>query len=254
VQFRVTGTTSWSQAIENLTSTGYTVLDLSSGFSYDFVVIATNSSGTSPLSNIFTASTTTTPITPEQATDITVLVKSSTSVTVNWAAPSAGGSVSNYNVQYRISGTTNWTSNAGTTSVTSLVITGLTPATSYDFSVIALNSFGEAPASTVVTAMTAQPGNVASITWNVAPSGSYALGIGSIGVNAHVSPSTAEVQFGFSSSSAVPPATWTAGTFVNTNLWGAYVPIPASAGSWYAWVEGTDGSSPTVAQSAFVVT
>jgi len=42
--------------------------------------------------------------------------------------------------------------------------------------------------------------------------------------------------------------------YVNTNLWGAYVSTPASAGTWYAWVEGTDGSKPTVYPTAFTVT
>lgn len=41
---------------------------------------------------------------------------------------------------------------------------------------------------------------------------------------------------------------------VNTNLWGAYVSTPASAGTWYAWVEGTDGSKPTVYPTPFTVT
>jgi prolipoprotein diacylglyceryltransferase len=42
--------------------------------------------------------------------------------------------------------------------------------------------------------------------------------------------------------------------FVNTDLWGAYVSTPASAGTWYAWVEGTDGSKPTVYPTPFTVT
>lgn len=39
----------------------------------------------------------------------------------------------------------------------------------------------------------------------------------------------------------------------STNLWGAYVSTPASPGTWYAWVEGTDGSKPTVDPTAFTV-
>ena len=42
--------------------------------------------------------------------------------------------------------------------------------------------------------------------------------------------------------------------YVNTDLWGAYVSTPASAGTWYAWVEGTDGSTPTVYPTPFTVT
>lgn len=42
--------------------------------------------------------------------------------------------------------------------------------------------------------------------------------------------------------------------YVNTNLWGAYVSTPATAGTWYAWVEGIDGSLPTVCPAPFTVT
>jgi hypothetical protein len=41
---------------------------------------------------------------------------------------------------------------------------------------------------------------------------------------------------------------------VNTDLWGAYVSTPATAGTWYAWVEGIDGSKPTVYPTPFTVT
>jgi len=41
---------------------------------------------------------------------------------------------------------------------------------------------------------------------------------------------------------------------VNTDLWGAYVSTPGISGNWYAWVEGTDGSKPTVYPIAFTVT
>lgn len=41
---------------------------------------------------------------------------------------------------------------------------------------------------------------------------------------------------------------------VNTNLWGAYVTTPATAGTWYAWAEGVDGSAPSVSATAFTVT
>jgi hypothetical protein len=41
---------------------------------------------------------------------------------------------------------------------------------------------------------------------------------------------------------------------INSDFWGAFVATPASAGTWYAWVEGTDGSAPTVYPVAFTVT
>jgi hypothetical protein len=97
-------------------------------------------------------------------------------------------------------------------------------------------------------------GAVTAVTWGMWPSGSYTHGAGSIGVNAHITPSTAAVQFGFSTSATTPPAICTVATYVNTDLWGAYVSTPGTAGTWYAWVEGTDGSKPTVYPTPFTVT
>lgn len=96
-------------------------------------------------------------------------------------------------------------------------------------------------------------GAVTSIAWNVPPSGSFAHGTGVICVNAHATPATAALQFGFSLSATVHPTIWTAGVLVNTDLWGAYVPTPATAGTWYAWAAGTDGSAPTPYATPFVV-
>ena|ERR1700733_10940714 len=41
---------------------------------------------------------------------------------------------------------------------------------------------------------------------------------------------------------------------VNSDLWGAYVNTPGTPGTWYAWVEGTSGSMPTVYATPFTVT
>jgi hypothetical protein len=134
-------------------------------------------------------------------------------------------------------------------------VAGLLPTTSYDFEVLAANAAGTGAASSVTTASTASS-NVAvtSITWNVVPSGSYAHGSGAIGVNVQVSPSNAPVELGFSTSETIPPQNWTAGSYVNSDLWGAYVDTPSSAGTWYAWAEGVNGSMPTVFPTGFVVT
>jgi hypothetical protein len=41
---------------------------------------------------------------------------------------------------------------------------------------------------------------------------------------------------------------------VNTDLWGQYMPTPATAGTWYVWAEGTDGSATTIYPTPFTVT
>jgi hypothetical protein len=40
---------------------------------------------------------------------------------------------------------------------------------------------------------------------------------------------------------------------VNTDLWGAYIGVPSTAGTYYMWAEGTDGSAVTVYAPPFVV-
>jgi hypothetical protein len=254
VQYRITGSGSWSQAVQGNVANSFTVTGLSPNVSYDFSVIATNLAGAGPPSGTFTASTTALLAPPGQVIGLNVSVSSSSSASLTWSAPVSGGPVSNYVVQYRTSGTTGWPNTTGALTGTSQVISGLAAATGYDFSVFAANPAGNGPTSSIVTAVTtAKGGAVTAITWNVPPSGSYAHGSGSIGVNAHVTPSSA-AQFGFSTSPTAAPTTWTAAVNVNTDLWGAYVPTPPSAGTWYAWAEGTDGSCPTVYQAPFTVT
>jgi hypothetical protein len=41
--------------------------------------------------------------------------------------------------------------------------------------------------------------------------------------------------------------------FVNTDLWGAFIGTPSTAGTYFMWAEGTDGSAVTVFSTSFVV-
>lgn len=191
---------------------------------------------------------------PGQVSNLTGTTTTSNSIGLTWSPPAAGGTPSGYIVQYRVTGTTPWLTAAGMNLTTSLTVTGLSPSTEYDIIVTAANSAGSGPPSAMLTVSTsAPPGAVTAITWNLFPSASYSAGTGSIGVNVHVSPSTSAVQFGLSSSPSVPPTSWTAASYVNTDLWGAYLATPASRGTYYVWCEGTDGSAPTVCTSSFTV-
>jgi hypothetical protein len=189
---------------------------------------------------------------PGQVTGLAIGATTQTSIALTWLAP-GGGEPSSYTVQYRLGGTTTWTIASTSVTATAFTVTGLAAATAYDFEVFAVNAAGTSAVSTALTASTSVPALVTSITWDLPPSGPYTNSTGSIGVNARINPSTATVQFGFSTSVTVPPTSWVAGTFVNSDLWAAYVPTPATAGSYYAWVEGTDGSAPTVYPTPFVV-
>ncbi len=254
VQYRVSGTTSWSTGTSGLTSTSFAVTGLSSATSYDFIVSAANSAGVGTASAIVTATTSAALGPPGQVTGLTTSNATTSGMSLVWSPPGSGGAVSSYTVQYRVSGTTPWsTGTSGLTSM-SFTVTGLLSATSYDFEILAVNAAGTGPASSVATASTVAGNSVTSITWNVPPLGSHAASNGAIGINADVTPSSAPVQFGFSTSPTVPPTSWTVGTYVNTNLWGAYVNTPSEPGTWYGWVEGTDGSAPTVYPIGFSVT
>jgi hypothetical protein len=160
-----------------------------------------------------------------------------------------------YAVQYRVTGQSIWNSASNNLSATTCNISNLASITSYDIQVTASGTNGSGPPSAIITAQTAQvAGLVSSIAWNLAPIGSYSQGTGAIGVNVHVTPPSASIQFGFSTSPTAPPTSWTPAVNVNSDLWGQYVPTPATAGSWYGWAEGTDGSCLTVYATPFTVT
>lgn len=195
------------------------------------------------------------PVLPGQVSNVASSTTTSNSVALTWSPPSTGGTPSGYIVQFRVTGSTSWLTAAAMNTTTSLTITGLASSTEYDVIVTAANSAGSGTPSAAFTIATSAPaGAVTAITWNVSPNSSYSAGTGSIGVNVHVSPSTSAVQFGLSSSASVPPTSWTAATYVNSDLWGAYLATPASRGTYYVWCEGTDGSAPTVCTSSFTVT
>ncbi len=217
--------------------------------------VATYSGGTVVFASLAgSTSGGTSPTVPGQVTGLSTSNPAAGSITLNWTAPSSGGAVSSYTVQYRVTGNATWSFFATTVTDTTASVAGLAAATTYDFQVYAVNAGGSGPASSVVSASTiAAAGNVTAATWNMVPAGPYAHGVGSIGVNAHINPASAAVQFGFSTSATVAPSSWTVASFVNTDLWGAYVSTPPSAGTWYSWVEGTDGSTPTVYLTPFSV-
>ena len=256
VQFRPSGSTAWTVSSAAVAGTSYLLSGLQPGNSYDVEIAASNQSGTGTASQILTVSTTAevqaSP--PAQVAGLVAAATSSSSIGLSWSGQTGTNAPTSYTVQYRTTGSTGWTSSISGISGTSQAVTGLQSATGYDFCVSGVNASGTGTASLVASAATAAVGNaVTSITWNMVPSGPYTHGSGTIGVNANVSPSSAAVQFGFSTSSTIPATLWTAALHVNSDVWGAYVPTPATAGTWYAWVEGTDGSCPTVFATSFVV-
>jgi hypothetical protein len=256
VQYQASGAATWTTANSAVTGTSYSILNLQASTTYDFVVLAANSAGSGPSSSVVTGATAAAGgVVPGQVTGLTANTPTSSTLSLAWSAPSVGTTPISYTIDYRPTGTTAWTIYASAVSSISTSVTGLSASTSYDFQVFASNALGVGTPSAVVAQSTTTGGtSVTAVTWNVVPSGSYTHGNASIAVNAQITPSTAAVQFGFSTSPTVSPANWTPATHVNTDLWGSYVNTPATPGTWYVWVEGTDGSLPTVYPTPFTVT
>lgn len=142
---------SYGSASVNAAGTSATIGGLSPSTSYTFTVKARDAAGNlSPASNAVTvttsapASDTSAPTVPA---NVAVTAKSSTSVTLTWTASSDNVGVTGYRIEY------------GTASVevagTSATIGGLSPGTSYTFTVKARDAAGNySTASSAVTATT----------------------------------------------------------------------------------------------------
>jgi hypothetical protein len=256
VQFRPTGTTPWSSSAPVVSTTTYQLTALQPATSYDVTVTAQNATGAGAPSIILIMATASTAqqAVPVQVSGLAATPASSSAVQISWSAQTGADAATTFTVQYRLTGASSWTTSVPGMTGTGGAISALQAATSYDFSVIPMNGAGSGPVSATVTAATlAAASSVTSITWNLVPSGTYTHASGTIGVNAQVAPATSPIQFGFSLSAATPPSSWTVATHVNSNLWGAYAPTPATAGNWYTWAEGLDGSAPTATPGPFLV-
>ena len=255
IQYRTSGTQVWNSVQQAAGATSRRVDGLQAATLYDFTVTATNAGGSGPTSGVLNTATASVATLPGPPAALSATNVTSNSLTLTWTVPIPGGAGLSYSVYSRLTGQTGWNLTASGFSTTSYQFIGLIPNTSYDLQVIATNNSGSGtPSSTSASTTTIAAGLVTSIGWNVAPAGTYSRGAGAIGMNVHVTPSSAQVQLGFSTSATARPSVWTQAIAVNTDLWGAYVPTPATPGNWYAWAEGTDGSSPTVYTTSFIVT
>lgn len=254
VSLRISGSSIWTTAAAGIVANQYVVTSLSASTTYQFMVVATNGAFSGAVSNIATATTEASTNTISAPSNISVSSTTSTSIALAWVAPATGNAQS-YTVQYRPTGASVWSNTVPDVLQCNYTAIGLIASQSYDLRVTATADDGTSSTSSIIVAATlAASGSVTSITWNLSPAGSFTRGSGSLGMNAHVTPSSAAVQFGMSTSTTTPPSSWIAGLYVNTDLWGAYVNTPSSPGMWYAWVRGVDGSSPTVFPTGITVT
>ncbi len=138
-QYRVTGQSLWITAATNIQTTQVTVSNLTASTEYDFQIIAVNSAGSSSPSTV--ANGTTTIVAPGIPTAVSVGAITQTAIPVSWTAPSTGGTVASYTLQYRVTGAGSWIQITGITTA-STTISGLTAGTQYDLQVEATNSGG----------------------------------------------------------------------------------------------------------------
>jgi hypothetical protein len=118
---------------------------------------------------------------PGQVTGLSSSGVTTASITISWLAPSSGGTVSSYTLQYRPTGTGSWNSSSPIVAATTYQIIGLLAGTNYDVAVTATNASGSGAASAILTTATASvvlPATPSQVLGLVAiPTSSTAVGL-----------------------------------------------------------------------------
>jgi hypothetical protein len=137
-----------------------TVGGLTNGISYTFTVTATNTAGTSGSSAPSSAVTPSSIPGPPTALTAT---PGDGQVGLSWLPPAVNGGapITDYVVQYRPTGSSNWfTYNDGVSTNPATTVTDLPDGIGYDFQVMAVNSAGTGAPSSVVNAIPVAAGTV----------------------------------------------------------------------------------------------
>jgi len=159
VDYRVNGAASWSSA-GTTTSTSMPLSGLTAATSYDVQVTPNDGTDDGPVqttANLFsTAAAANTP--PTQPGTLSAGEVTSSSATVAWGASTdADGDTITYQVDYRVNGAASWSS-AGTTTGTSMALSGLSAATAYDVRVTPNDGSADGPDLTTANLFTTLAG------------------------------------------------------------------------------------------------
>ncbi|MDR3661459.1 MAG: fibronectin type III domain-containing protein, partial [Mycobacterium sp.] len=182
VQYRVSGTPTWTPVSANPVSPSITLTGLSPATSYDVEVGASNSGGTSSYVQLLGVSTSTTLTVPGSPLALATGAVTTSSVSLTWTAAGSGGTPTGYMVEYSLDGGSTWSQPVSFGSATSCTVTGLSAATTYAFRVAATNAAGSSPyvpTSAFPTAMTAAvstaPGLPTALTFTAVSSSSMTV-------------------------------------------------------------------------------
>lgn len=145
IEYKLSADSTWS--VYNHPTSNNTVnisiTGLTAAAAYDFRVTAVNANGLSPVSSTYNY--THAPIAPFQVNSaLTTVTQGSDRVYLTWQAPIDGGSaITDYVVKYKLSTDGSYTTfSDGTSTATNALVTGLTPGSTYDFKIAAVNSVG----------------------------------------------------------------------------------------------------------------
>ena len=159
IEYRVTGTTSWTRDNQFINSSAALIRNLQAETQYDVRVRAVTASGNSPWTSPVSAYTSLPTTPPNAPTAVTVRTRDHSSIQVTWVTPTGGGLVVSYSIRHRVRGTSTWTNITGVTGNIRNV-TGLTSSTEYEFQMQAINANGASswvPATPVRATTQASP-------------------------------------------------------------------------------------------------
>ena len=153
------GTSPGSERLVATITSGSPYVDtgLTNGQTYYYRLSAVNIFGEGAQSAEVTANPSLVASRPSGVTNLAAMGASANSQLLTWAAPFVGSQPISYLVEFRLSGAMSW-STAGASALTSFRVTGLFPATGYDYRVTPSNSNGSGPAATLAGVMTAPAG------------------------------------------------------------------------------------------------